>query len=302
MSQRIAFIGLGAMGGPMLERMVLARGRQAVSGFDVDVSVAERICTKTGAARRTTLRDLADNADTIITCLPNNDVVRQIYLGETGLVRFLSPGTITIDCSTIGPEVSREIAGALANLGVSHLDASMLGSVKQAAEGSISFVVGGDRDAFERAQPVLASLGGMIRYCGPSGSGNAMKLLHQILVATHAVAASEAIAACEKLGVSPQAFREVVVEGTGLAHSRYIENRIPRTLAGEFSPLFMLKLMAKDARLARAMLPCTAAESRATVLDAAIGTLEAAEGSGLGDEDFSAVLKIARQRWPGDPA
>lgn len=299
-TDRVAFVGVGAMGGPMLRRMVQACRPDAVSAFDTDVALAERICADTGAVQRSTLRDIAQNAEFVITCLPDNDIVRQVYLGENGLATFLPSGSVTIDCSTIGPEISREIAEKLARRGAGHLDASMLGSVKQANEGTISFVVGGKDETFERARPLLGVLGGMIRHCGPSGAGNAMKLLHQILVASHAVAASEAIAACETTGVSPQAFFEVVVNGTGLAHSRYFELRIPRAMEGNFSPLFMLKLMAKDARLAKAMLPDSAPESGYTVLDAAIGALEAAEFADLGEEDFSAVLKVARQRWRGD--
>ncbi len=289
MTASVGYIGLGAMGAPMTRRLVEAKAGP-VYGFDADPGTTTAVAAKTGAIACTTLADVAAKVDVLFTCLPNNDVVRQVYLGPHGVATAVRPGTITIDCSTVGPDATLDVYSGLKAKGVSHLDASMLGSVNQANEGTISFVVGGDEDAFERAKPVLARTGQLIRYCGPSGSGNRMKLVHQTLVAGHAVAVAEALALCLETGVDIEMFYDIVTKGTGMAHSRYFENRVPRMRSGDFSPQFMLKFMAKDARLARDMAPELA--SKLPVLSAAIKTLEEGEAAGFGEEDFSAAMKV----------
>ncbi|MCL4746017.1 MAG: NAD(P)-dependent oxidoreductase [Burkholderiaceae bacterium] len=231
----------------------------------------------------------------LFTCLPNNDVLRDVYLGEAGIASAICAGSITIDCSTVGPDATRDVYDGLRAKGASHLGASMLGSTRQASEDTISFVVGGDADAFARAEPVLARVGQLIRHCGESGAGNRMELVHQTLVAGHAVAVAEALALCLHTGTDIEAFYDIVTKGTGFAYSRYFENRVPRMREGEFSPMFMLKFMAKDARLARDMAP--GAGARLPVLSAVIATLEEAERAGWGDDDFSAAMKVLEQRF-----
>ncbi len=293
MSTTIGYVGLGAMGAPMARRLAAAHpGRVRV--HDADGARARRVATEIGAEAATGLADLARGADVVFTCVPTNEIVRAIYLDADAFDAAARDGTVTIDCSTIGPDVTREVHASLAAKGVRHLDASMLGSVKQADEGTISFVVGGDAAAFETAKPFLAATGRMIRHVGGSGAGNRMKLVHQTLVAGHAVAVAEALALCLETGTDIEAFHEIVVQGTGFAHSRYFENRVPRMRAGDFSPLFMLKFMAKDARLARDMAPALA--DRLPALRAALQTLEEAEAAGHGDDDFSAVMKILERR------
>lgn len=296
MSKAIGYVGLGAMGRRMLIRLAERFGPEAVFGFDADPDVTEAACREADANPCRSLGDIAAASDILFTCVPNNDVVRAVYLGDGGIASSIRDGSITIDCSTVGPDVTREVHAHLKTVGASHLDASMLGSTKQAAEGTISFVVGGDADALETAQPVLQALGGMIRHCGASGMGNTMKLLHQTLVASHGVATGETLAIGEALGVDLDLFYEIVTQGTGLAHSRFFEQRSPRIRSGDFSPMFMLKFMAKDARLARDMIGDMPADPKLDGLNAAIRCLEAAEDMGFGDEDFSAVVKVPRNR------
>ena len=202
-------------------------------------------------------------------------------------------GAITIDCSTVGPDATRDVYDGIKVRGGSHLDASMLGSVKQAKEGTISFVVGGDAETFGRAKPVLLACGELIRHCGPSGAGNHMKLIHQTLVAGHAVAVAEAMGLCLESGADIETFYEIVTQGTGFAYSRYFENRVPRMRDGDFSALFMLKFLLKDARLARDMAPDPACYP---ALASAISTLEESDEAGWGDDDFSAVMHAIEAR------
>ena len=295
---RIGFIGLGAMGAPMTANLATAfPGR--VMGWDADPDVAARVCADRAATPADSAAALAGACDVVLSCVPDNAALRGLYLDEGGVASALRPGTVTIDCSTVGPDATRDVAAGVKAAGGSHLDASMLGSVKQANEGTISFVVGGDADAFETAKPVLAACGGLIRHCGPSGAGNHMKLIHQTLVAGHAVAVAEALALCLETGADIEAFFEIVTQGTGFAHSRYFENRVPRMREGDFSPLFALRFMLKDARLARDMAPDPA---RYPALAAAIATLEEAEAQGHGGEDFSAAMKALSARIGRDIA
>ena len=287
----VGYIGLGAMGAPMTAQLTKAFPGEVLA-YDPMPETLAKVAADTGAEAMGSVADLAARADIILSCVPNNDSVRTLYLGEDGVGSAVRPGSITIDCSTVGPDATREVSAGLAERGVHHLDASMLGSVKQANEGTISFVVGGTEEAFERAGPVLQACGEVIRYCGPSGSGNQMKLIHQTLVAGHAVAVAEALGLAEETGVDIDQFFDIVTQGTGFAYSRYFENRVPRMQSGEFSPLFMLRFMLKDARLAREM----SAKDAYPALDAAIRTLEEADEAGHGGDDFSAALKAVKAR------
>ena len=236
------------------------------------------------------MAEVAEACRIVFTCLPNDAVVRETYLGETGLAPGLASGAMTIDCSTVSPRVTNEVHDALAGQGVSHLDAAMLGSVPQAESGEIGFVVGGDPDAFERAAPLLDILGRFRRHAGPSGAGNRIKLIHQLLVAINAAAVAEAVALCRASDTDLDCFYDVVCDGGGFAYSRYFEKRVPRIRQGEFSPLFALSLMRKDAGLARDL--SGSSGMSAPMLEAALSALEQAENAGWGSEDFSAVAHL----------
>lgn len=290
---KIGFIGAGAMGWPMIRRLNDAHTGDVIV-FDASPDLLDRATIELGVQAAETIADLAHACDVIFSCVPNNDIVREVYLAETGVQSTIREGSITIDCSTVGPDATRDVYEGMKAKGAGHLDASMLGSVKQANEGTISFVVGGDADVFERTKPVLAICGEMIRHCGPSGAGNHMKLIHQTLVAGHAVAVSEAMGLCLETGADIETFYDVVTQGTGFAYSRYFENRVPRMRKGDFSALFMLKFMLKDARLARDM--ATNAAAKFPTLDKVIATLEEAEAQGYGDDDFSAAVRAVEAR------
>ncbi len=289
----IGYIGLGAMGAPMTRRLARAHPGEVVA-FDADQATTARVAAESGARTAASIAEITGQCDFLFTCLPSNDVVRSVYLGDGGIASVGRKGTVTIDCSTVGPDATRSVHAGLAARGIDHLDASMLGSVKQANEGTISFVVGGDAAAFERARPVLAICGQLIRHCGPAGAGNQMKLIHQTLVAGHAVAVAEAMGLCLETGTDIEAFHDIVTQGTGFAYSRYFENRVPRMRNGDFSPLFMLRFMLKDARLARDMVDD--AGRNYPLLAAAIATLEEGDGQGWGGEDFSAAMKVIEAR------
>ena len=218
MTQTIGFIGLGAMGAPMLARLAEGKSADETFGYDLAPDRTAKVCADTDATPCASIAEIAAASDVLFSCVPNNDVLREVYIGKGGVASAARPGTVTIDCSTVGPDVTVAVHDDLRKVEVSHLDASILGSVKQANEGTISFVVGGEATAVEVARPALEKVGGLIRHCGPSGAGNQMKLLHQVLVAGHAVAVAETMALCEQVGADADAFFDIVTQGTGFAY------------------------------------------------------------------------------------
>ena len=276
------------MGQPMAT--VLAGAGHRLRVYDIDPAARERAAAVDGITAVADLAAAAAEAEVLFTCLPNDTILREAYLGSEGIDRAMAEGAITVDCSTVSPKATQEISAALRDRGVAHLDAAMLGSVPQAETGEIGFVVGGERQAFEAVVPLLDVLGRFRIYAGGSGAANRIKLIHQTLVAANAVAVAEALALCRATDTDLDCFYEVVCNGGGFAYSRYFEKRLPRMRAGDFSPLFMLQLMKKDAALGRDM----AAEAglAAPLLDQVVQRFEAALAQGLGAEDFSAVARL----------
>ncbi len=288
MGQDIGFVGLGAMGLPMAAGLAGAGHRLRV--YDIDPAARERAAAVTGIAAVPDLPAAAAGAEVLFTCLPNDAILREAYLGPAGIGGALAEGAITIDCSTVSPRATQEISAALRDRGVAHLDAAMLGSVPQAETGEIGFVVGGERQAFEAAAPLLDVLGRFRVYPGGSGAAYRIKMIHQTLVAANAVAVAEALALCRATDTDLDCFYDVVCNGGGFAYSRYFEKRLPRMRAGDYSPLFMLQFMKKDAALARDL--ASEAGLDAPLLDQVVQRFEAALAQGLGAEDFSAVARL----------
>jgi 3-hydroxyisobutyrate dehydrogenase-like beta-hydroxyacid dehydrogenase len=288
MFSKVGFIGLGAMGLPMTA--MLARHGIAMTVFDLDPAARERAADLAGVEAAASAEAVAGAVQALFTCLPNDAVVRAVYLGQGGIAGAIGRDAVTVDCSTVGPGVTGEVAAAMAARGAAHLDAAMLGSTPQAESGEIGFVVGGEPAAFERAGPLLDILGRFRKHAGPSGAGHRLKLIHQVLVATHAAAVAEATALCLASGTDLDCFFEVVCDGGGFAHSRYFEKRLPRMRAGDFSPLFMLELMAKDVTLAQGL--ARNSELATPLLDRVLELFDKAKGEGWGREDFSAVAHL----------
>ncbi len=288
MFDRVGFVGLGAMGLPMSG--MLARHGIRMTVFDADPGACDRARNLAGVEIADSSETVAGAVQALFTCLPNDAIVRQVYLGEGGIAGAIGPGAVTVDCSTIGPGVTGEVAAAVAAKGASHLDAAMLGSTPQAESGEIGFVVGGERAAFDRAGPLLDILGRFRTYAGPSGAGHRIKLIHQILVATYAAVVAEATALCLASDTDLDCFFDVVCNGGGFAHCRFFEKRVPRMRDGDFSPLFMLELMTKDVTLAQGL--AREFGMATPVLDRVLELFDKAKGEGWGREDFSAVAHL----------
>jgi 3-hydroxyisobutyrate dehydrogenase-like beta-hydroxyacid dehydrogenase len=288
----VGFIGLGRMGFPMA-RNLGAKGYR-VRVFDVDTAVAARAAGQPGVTATGSPKEVAAAVDAVFTALPDDDVVTETYLGRQGVLAGGRAGLVTCDCSTVSPEVSQRISAAAAHKGVIHLDTPMLGSSPQAESGEVFFMVGGDREALARVEPLLSAMGRLTMYVGPSGMGNRIKLLHNALGAVNAVAVAESLALCATLGVNPGTYIDVVRNGGGMAFSTYFDRRAERVVEGNYAPTFTLDLMHKDVTLASRM--AAGVLDRLPILRETLAAYTDGRAAGFGALDFSAVSRVVAQR------
>ena len=292
MSDRVGFIGLGTMGGPMVTN--LARGGQPPVVYDASADARATAAKQPGVTVATSPADVASQVAVLFTALPNDVIVREVYLGANGIAAGAKPGLITCDCSTVSPEATLEVAKGVAAKGITHMDTPMLGSQPQAVSGEIFFIVGGDQTKVATIAPYLDIMGKLHMYVGPSASGNRVKLIHNSLVAVNAVAVAEALATVVQSGVDPYTFYEVVRKGGGMAYGTYFERRAKRIFDGDFTPTFMAELMLKDANLALEL--ARASKVPTPILEETKRTFDEAIAKGWGKEDFSAVTHVIEQR------
>jgi 2-hydroxy-3-oxopropionate reductase len=238
---RIGFIGLGIMGKPMAKNL-LAAGHQLVVS-DHNKAAAEELA-ELGAARGSTPAEIAGQVDLVITMLPNSPQVREVALGDGGLIEAGRPGLVYVDMSSIAPLASQEIAAALAERGVSMLDAPVSGGEPKAVEGTLAIMVGGDEAVFEQVREVLSAMGSAVVHVGDLGAGNIAKLANQVVVALNIAAVSEAFVLAQKAGVAPEAVF-AAIRG-GLAGSTVLEAKAPMMLDHNFKPGFRIDLHIKD--------------------------------------------------------
>jgi 3-hydroxyisobutyrate dehydrogenase len=291
-SERVGFIGLGTMGGPMATN--LAKAAVPLAVYDTNPAASAALGKLPGVTVAGSPAQVASQAAVVFTCLPNDAIVRGVYLGENGIAAGARAGLVTCDCSTVSPETSVDLNRALAAKGVTHLDTPMLGSQPQAVSGEIFFIVGGDGAKLPTIAPYLEIMGKLHMHVGGSGTGNRVKLVHNGLAAVTAVAVAEALAVCVQSGVDPYVFYEVVLNGGGMAYGRYFERRVKRMLDGDFSPTFAVELMRKDAGLALDL--ARWAKVPTPMLEETKRTYDEAVQGGWGREDFSAVTHVIEQR------
>jgi 2-hydroxy-3-oxopropionate reductase len=238
---RIGFIGLGIMGRPMCKNLIAA-GHELVVDSHNEEATAELV--QRGARRGGSPREIAQQVDLVVTMLPNSPQVRQVALGDDGIVAGSHPGLVHVDMSSIAPLVSREVSEALAEKGVAMLDAPVSGGEPKAIDGTLSIMVGGDRAVFDQVREVLAAMGSSIVHVGEIGAGGTAKLANQVVVALNIAAVSEAFVLAEKAGVSPASVFEAI--RGGLAGSTVLEAKAPMMLAHDFKPGFRIDLHIKD--------------------------------------------------------
>lgn len=287
---RIGFLGLGTMGGPMA-RNILRKG-YPVKGFDLSRAAVEAHVAAGGQAA-TSLADLAEGADVVITMLPDGPDVEQAALGEGGLIHAMQPGAVLIDMSTIDPAVTRRIGKALAEKGIAMVDSPVGKTQDHAVAGTLTLMVGGAPTAVERVRPILDCMGSDYFYCGGLGMGEALKLTNNFLAATILSVTSEALVMGTKAGLSLDLMIEVM--RTTMAWNNQLAIALPKKgLAGDFSPGFMVKLGEKDQRLAIGMAKTLGVDT--PVGAAAHTVLAQAKNTGFGDLDVSSVLRLREEQ------
>ena len=247
---RVGFLGLGAIGTPMAGH--LAR-RDSLTVWNRTRARATEFAALHGARAAATPREAASGAEVVITCLPTSREVEAVLDGPDGLEAGLQRGALLIDCTSGDPGASRRIAQRLAGKGVAFADAPVSGGISGAEAGTLTVMVGGDKEAFTRARPVLSAFGKQIEHLGPVGSGHAMKAVNNALLAVNLIAVGEGLAALVKAGVSARTAVEVLNASSG--RSFVSEALVPeRVLTGRWPRTFRLALLDKDVGIARAFL------------------------------------------------
>lgn len=288
----IGFIGLGTMGAPMATN--LARAGVALVVHDTSDAALRRVAALPGVTVAGSPRDVASRSTVAFTCLPNDGIVRDAYLGRDGIIAGGARGLVTCDCSTVSPEATLDVSRALAVKGITHMDTPMLGSEPQAISGEIFFIVGGDRAALAAIERYLQIMGRLHMYVGPSATANRVKLVHNGLAAVVSVAVAEAIAVTVQSGVDPSVLYDVVKNGGGMAYGTYFDRRVKRILDGDFTPTFTAELMRKDVGLA--LEQARAAKVPVPFLEETKRAYDAAVEGGWGRQDFSAVTHVIEQK------
>ena len=239
--KKIGFVGLGIMGKPMAKNLLKAGYELVV--FDINQeAVAEVVAA--GAVKAENAKEVAAKSEAVITMLPNSPHVKTAVLGENGVLAGAKPGLILIDMSSIAPLAAQEVAAAVAKQGVEMLDAPVSGGEPKAIDGSLSIMVGGKQEIFDRCVELLSKMGKSVVRCGDIGAGNTTKLANQIIVALNIAALSEALVLATKAGVDPELVFNAI--RGGLAGSTVMEAKAPMILAGNFKPGFKIDLHIKD--------------------------------------------------------
>ena len=237
---KIGFIGMGIMGKPMAINLVKA-------GYDVTVSNRSmQKCEPVVAlgAKSGSYTQVAEKSDVVITMLPNGPQVKEVMLGEGGVAAHMKPGSTFIDMSSINPVASRELCKGVAKYGVEMLDAPVSGGEPKAIDGTLSIMVGGKQEVFDKYKELLGAMGSSVVRCGEVGAGNTTKLANQIIVACNIQALAEALTLAQKAGVDPQLVFEAIKGG--LAGSTVMNAKAPMMLAGNDKPGFKIDLHIKD--------------------------------------------------------
>lgn len=292
MTDPIGFIGLGIMGSPMATNLLNA-------GYEVAVWNRSRpgieALAAAGANKAAGPAEVARRSDIVITIVGDAPDVEEVALGANGVIEGAHEGLVLIDMTTQSPKATRRIAGKLAGAGIEMLDAPVSGGEQGAINGTLSIMAGGRREVFDRCLPVLESLGKKIVYCGPSGSGQVVKLCNQVAVAVTNLAVCEALTLCRAAGVDPEAMLEAV--GAGAGSSWQLTNLGPKMLAQDFAPGFKIEHQLKDLGHALEAASEAGVALRGTALVRELFSRLVAEGAG--GEGTQALVKAVEERAAG---
>jgi 3-hydroxyisobutyrate dehydrogenase len=291
----IGFIGLGHMGMPMAERLLKA-GHEVI-GFDRE-SAAMSALKAAGGRVASSIKEVALKQDVLITMLQTGEQVKNVCCGESGIFQVMQPGTLYIDCSTIDVETTRFVHLEAEKAKLFMVEAPVSGGVSGAVKARLTFIVGGEVLSFEKAKPILSSMGEVIIHAGPSGSGAAAKICNNMILGVSMIAAAEAFLLAEKLGLSAKKLHEVAAQASGNSWVMSTYLPVPDVLPDvpanrDYQAGFTSAMMLKDLCLAGDAAEASGVKAGMGSSARALYT-EASEM--IGDLDFSAVIKFIRSQ------
>lgn len=287
---QIGFIGIGVMGQPMTLNLLKAGHNVAVFARHPEKPGVQEVLNA-GAKLAPSPRGVAMASDVVITMVPNSMQVEEVVAGPHGVLEGARKGLIIIDMSTIAPSVSRKLAQASSKHGVHFLDAPVSGGSLGAVNATLTIMVGGEQKIFEQARPVLETMGKKenIFYVGPSGSGEVVKIINNILCGAIAAATAEALVLGVKAGADVDTMAKII--GVSSGASWQLANQFPlRAFNGSFQPGFMTDLLHKDLGLALDLADENQVPAALTTLTRQM--YEMAHAAGYGSEDYTSLLKV----------
>ena len=288
MTQQVAVIGLGHMGGAVAARLAQTGG---ALGFDLSEAARSRAEAE-GVQVVDSLEQAVAEADIVLTSLPNSAIVRSVW-ARGGLIGSVKPGATLVELSTIDPATMREVAAIAAEAGHASVDAPVSGGPAEAGNGSLALLVGGEDADVERARPVLERIGTVSR-TGAVGTGKIVKIVNNLMTMGNVLVAAEAFAVGEAAGMEPELLYEILSTSGGRSH--HFTKRFPKALAGDFNPGFAVALGEKDLALGVELARSLGVPAPAAAVGQSVYALAMAEG--LADADIVALLKLYRG-WAG---
>ena len=293
MIEKIAFIGVGNMGGPMAENL-LKSGKE-IKVFDVSNLMLEKAKEK-GLEVATNIKDLiSKEISIVITMLPEGKHSKEIYLGDNGIINKVTKDCLLIDCSTIDIETSKEIGKAASDKGIMMIDAPVSGGVMGAQKASLNIMVGGSKEAFDRALPVLNIIGKNIYHAGEIGSGNGAKICNNMSLGITMIAASESLMLAKRLNIDIKKVHEIMKNASGNSWPISVYPPLPGLIEGtpsnnNYRPGFSAGMMNKDLKLANECAKSVNAETPLGKMALQIYSKFCEDGND--SKDFSAISKV----------
>lgn len=293
---KFGFIGMGNMGLPMATNLFKSiKNPELFSIHDSNSAIASTFANQTGAQLKSSPKDIAENSNVIFTMLPNSSIVDSVFNGSNGILEFLSPGTLVIDCSTIDVKTSLNLEKLVSFKGATFFDAPVSGGTNAAKAATLSFLVGAKSKAdFDLIYPILSKMGKNVFHCGPVGNGQVAKISNNLLLGIQMVGVSEAMNLGISLGMDKSLLAEIINKSTGRCWASEVYNPVPDILpnvpsSNNYNGGFGVDLMLKDLGLA----VDAARNSKSTVIlgSAATQVYNQMSKDGLGGKDFSVVYK-----------
>lgn len=282
----LGFLGLGIMGGPMAERLIGAG--HSVSVWSHNRVKAAEFARSHSANLAATPREAAQNSDCVFLCVGDTKMSGQVIFGDQGLASGAREKLVIADCSTISAVESRRFASKLAAQGIEYLDAPCTGSKSGAGSGTLTFMIGGRKEVFERVRPYFEAMGKRLYYCGESGMGLRAKLAQNLLLGNLLQALNESLVLSAKAGVDPKLMLEIF--DNSAARSAMVSGKAPAILKRDFETRFSVKWLEKDLGLAIELAAEIGVPVPLTGLTREL--CRAAITSGYGDDDIAGSIRV----------